>query len=112
MSFTNKPLVDAAQVATGPATLYTTPASTRTIIDKCTVTNTTVGAATITIYLVKSAGAAGASTTIISAKSVAAGDCYTCPEVVGHDLNGGDFLAAASGTNNALTIRVSGREIN
>lgn len=112
MSVTAKTLVASAQAPAATTTQYTAPAATRTIIDKFTATNTTGAAATLTIYLVTSGGAAGAANTILSAKSIAAGDCYTCPEVVGHVLNPGDFIATGSGTNNALTIRSSGREVN
>jgi hypothetical protein len=49
--------------------------------------------------------------TVVSARSLAAGECYTFPEVVGHVLNNGDFLVTASGTAGAITVRGSGREV-
>ena len=76
-----------------------------------TATNTTGSAATITVKLIPSGGSAGASNTLTSAKSVAAGDSYTFPEIVGHVLEPGDIFSTLSGTNNAFTLRVSGREV-
>lgn len=111
MTVVAKPLVDPLQISAATTTQYTTPTGTRTIIDKCTATNTTAGAQTITVYLVKAAGVAGAANTVLSAKSVAPGETYTCPEVVGHVLNTGDFIATAASAGAALTLRVSGREV-
>lgn len=107
---TAKPLFEALQAAAGDTVQYTTPGVTKTIVDKFTGTNTTAAAATLTVYI--TTGAAGAaSTTIVSAKSIAPGETYTFPEIVGHVLAAGDVIRTASGTANAITIRASGREI-
>jgi hypothetical protein len=98
------------QAPAGNTTQYTA-AGVRTIIDKFTGTNTTGAAATLTVFLVPNAGAAGVTNTVVSAISIAAGACYTFPEVVGHVLNSGDFLVTASGTAAAITVRGSGREV-
>lgn len=111
MSVTAKPLFNPLQAQSSETTQYTTPAGTRTIIDKFTGTNTTGSAATLTVKLVPSGGAAGAANTIISAKSLTAGEVYTFPEVVGHVLNAGDFISTLAGTATAITIRASGREV-
>lgn len=111
MTVTAKPLIDALQAQNAQTTQYTTPASTRTIIDKFSATNATGAPATLTVNLVKAAGAAGAANVILSAKSIAAGDCYTCPELVGHVLGPGDFISTLAGTAAAITIRSSGREV-
>lgn len=111
MSVTVKTLIDAKQAAAGETTQYTVPASTRTILDKFTGTNTTGAAATLTVKLIPSGGSAGASNTITSAKSIAAGDSYTFPELAGHVLSPGDIISTLSGTANAITIRASGREV-
>jgi len=111
MSVIAKTLVPSAQAPAANTTQYTAPAATRTIIDKFTATNTTGAGATLTVFLVTAAGAAVAANTIISAQALAAGQCYTCPELVGHVLNPGDFIVTASSVNLALTIRSSGREV-
>ena len=103
-------LAECVQVAAADTAYYTTPASTRTIIDKMTATNTTAGTLTLTVNLVASGGSVGASNTVISAQAIAAGATYTCPEVVGHFLNPGDFISAKASAATSITLRISGRE--
>lgn len=111
MSISARPLFEANQAAASATTQYTVPASTRTIIDKFTATNTTGGAITLTVYIVASLGSPAAGNTIISAKSLAAGECYTCPELVGQILGAGDYISALASSAGAITIRGSGREL-
>ena len=111
MAITAKALFNPLQAAATEVSQYVTPAATRTIIDKFTGTNTTGVAATLTVRLVPSGGAAGVTNTIVSAKNLAAGEAYTFPEVVGHVLNPGDFISTIAGTAAAITIRASGREV-
>ena len=111
MAVTAKPLFEALQASAAETTQYTAPTGTRTIIDKFTGTNTTAVAATLTVKLVASGGAASATNTVVSAKTLAAGETYTFPEVVGHVLSAGDFLSTLAGTAAAVTIRASGREV-
>jgi hypothetical protein len=111
MAVQAKSLFTPLQAANAETTQYTTPAATRTILDKFTGTNTTAGAVTLTVKLVQNGGAASASNTIVSAKSLAAGECYTFPEIVGHVLNPGDFLSTLASAATSITIRASGREV-
>lgn len=111
MSVQAKSLFTPLQAQNAETTQYTTPAATRTILDKFTGTNTTAGAVTLTVKLVQSGGSAGVANTIVSAKSLAAGECYTFPEIVGHVLNPGDFLSTLAGAAASITIRASGREV-
>jgi len=110
MTVTARPLVTAQYAPNSETTMYTAPASTRTIIDKCTGTNGTGGAVTLAIKLVPNAGTAGASNQIIS-KSLAAGESYTFPEVVGHVLEAGGFVSMLAGSASAVVVRMSGREV-
>lgn len=112
MTVTAKPLFEATQAAAAETTAYTTPAGTRTIIDKMTGTNTTGGVATLTIKLIPNGGAAGASTTIVQAKTLQAGETYTFPEVVGHVLNAGGFISLLASAAASITVRASGREVS
>lgn len=100
------------QVALAETTQYTAPAGTRTILDKFTGTNTTGAVAALTVKLVQNGGAAGAANTIVSAKTLQPGECYTFPELVGHVLNPGDFLSTLATVAAAITIRASGREVS
>lgn len=112
MAVTAKALFQPLQAQNAETSQYVTPAGTRTIIDKFTGTNTTGAVATLTVKLVPSGGAAGVGNTIVSAKTLAAGEAYTFPEVVGHVLNPGDFISTLAGTAAAITIRSSGREVS
>lgn len=112
MTVTAKALFEPLQAQNVETTQYTTPGGTRTIIDKFTGTNTTGAAATLTVRLVASGGAAGVTNTVVSAKTLQPGEAYTFPEVVGHVLNPGDFISTLAGTAAALTIRSSGREVS
>jgi hypothetical protein len=111
MTITAKALFEAKQAEAAATTQYTAGAGVKTIIDKFTGTNTTAGAVTLTVYLVAAASSASASNTIVSAKSLAAGECYTFPELVGHVLNGLDFISTIAGAATSITIRASGREV-
>jgi hypothetical protein len=111
MAVTPKGLIASQQLSGTNATYYTAT-GVRTIIDKMTLTNTTAGAITATIDLVDSGGSAGASERIISARSIAAGETYNCPEAVGHILNPGDTIQGLAGSAASITIRASGREVS
>ena len=110
MTVTVKPLIPAKYAENAQTTQYTATAC-KTIIDKFTVTNTTAGAVTFACNLVASGGAAGAANLIIDDKSIAAGECYTCPELVGQTLEPGGFISTLAGAATSLTISASGREI-
>ena len=97
---------DAANVAT---TQYTAAAGVRTIIDKFTATNYSAGAQSLNINLVPSGGAV-ANSNLIKTKTLAAGECYVWPEIVGHTLNPGDFISTTASAATSINIRASGRE--
>src|SRR6187431_2842542 len=94
MTVTTLCLIESKDAANAITTQYTADSNsrTRTIIDKFTGNNYTAGIVTLTVYLVPFGGAAGNSN-ILKTKALAAGECYTFPEVVGHTLNPGDFIA-------------------
>lgn len=110
MAAVGKALVNGVQIA-GSATTYYTATNVQTRLDKCTVCNTTAGALTFSIYKVSSGGSAGATNTLISTRSINAGETYTCPEVVGHWINSGGFLAAIASSAASLALSVSGIEV-
>lgn len=110
MSVTAKSLFAPLQAPNANTTLYTANAV-RTIIDKFTGTNTTAGAVTLTVFLVAAAGAAGVTNEIVAVRSLAANECYTFPEIVGHVLNAGDFIVVSASAAASITVRASGREV-
>lgn len=89
---------------------YTSTGAT-TVIDKFTVTNVGSVPATLTVYLIEAAGTEGAFNTIMDARNVEVGECYTCPELVGHVLLDAEIIATMASVASTLTIRASGRVI-
>ncbi|MDA8395552.1 MAG: hypothetical protein M0T72_10000 [Candidatus Dormibacteraeota bacterium] len=102
------------QPAATEAALYTAPASTTNnpapgataILKSMLVCNTTASAATLTLYIVPSGGAAGAANEIYNALSIAAGATQQID--LEQYLEAGDFLAGLQGTASALTVTLSG----
>lgn len=111
MAVNPKGIIASQQLTNANATYYTST-NIITIIDKMTLCNTTGGAVTVTVDLVDSGGSAGVSERVISARSLAAGETYTCPEVVGHILNAGDTIQGLASAATSITIRASGRQVS
>lgn len=103
-------LIPAKNAETAQTTQYTAN-GVRTIIDKCTATNTGASATTISVNLVTSGDTAGTQNLVLKTKSLAAGETYTCPEVVGQVLAPGGFISTLAGAT-GVTIRASGREVS
>lgn len=110
MAVTSTVLIASKQAENSQTTQYTA-VNCKAIIDKFTVTNTTSGAVTFSCNLVASGGSASNSNLVINAKSIAAGETYNCPEVIGHTLLASGFISTLAGASTSLTIRASGREI-
>ena len=109
MTVTVKALIESKRAENVQTTQYTATAR-KAIIDKFTVTNTTGSDVTFAVNLVPSGDAAGDGNMMLE-KTIAANSAYTCPEVVGHSLDAGDFISTLAGAATSLTIRASGREI-
>ena len=107
---TVKKLIAAKQAENAQTTQYTATNVT-TIIDKFSVHNTTGAPVTIAVNLVASGGAAGAGNLFLN-KSIAGGETYICPELVGQVLGNGDFISTLAGAATSLSISASGREIS
>ena len=110
MTVTAKCLVEATQLAASQTTLYTATGL-RTILDKITATNVSASTVTITINVVASGGTAGGTNTLVSAKSLQAGESYGFPELIGHVLNAGDFVSVLASAATSINFRMSGREV-
>lgn len=102
-------IVDSTLLTAVPVT-QGTPVSNlaKRIFKAATITNTTAASITVTVYLVPSGGVAAAANTIISARPVAPGETYLCPELVGQGQNAGGFLQAAG---NGLTFKFTAVDI-
>lgn len=111
MAVTAKCLLEAKHAENAQTTQFTVSNGTRVIVDKFTATNVTAAAVTLGVNLVASGGAASDSNLIVDDKSIAAGETYTLPEMVGQVMNAGDFISTIAGAAASIVIRVSGREI-
>jgi len=98
--------VDGVQIA-ATATTYYTATNKQSRIDACSLCNTTVSAVTVTIYIVPSGGTAGASNTVLSAYSVAAGETYVVTGAIGQWIEDGGTLQALASSATAVTLLLS-----
>jgi len=110
MAVTAKPIIPAKYAENAQTTQYTAT-NCRTVIDKFTATNVSAGNATLSVNLVPAATASGTTNLIMKTRALAAGECYTCPEVVGHSLEPNGFISTIASAASAIVIRASGREI-
>ena len=101
----------AAQYLTASAATYYTASNCTSRVDNCTLTNTDAGAIPVTVHVVPLAGSTSAANMIISAKSIAAGETYTCPEMVGKTIPSGSFVQALAGTASKVVMHMSGIEV-
>ena len=110
MAINGKRLVAGSQIAAAATTYYTAPTATRAQIQSMTLTNTTAGAVTATVHLVPSGGTATASNTILSAKSIAAGESYRCIEAIGQWLEASGTIQALASAATSISLVASGIE--
>lgn len=110
MTITVKNIIPRKQAEAVDTTQYTA-VNCKTVIDKFTATNTTGSPVTISVNLVASAGAVGALNRVVSAKSIAPGEAYNFPELVGQSLEAGGFISTIASAATSLTISSTGREI-
>jgi hypothetical protein len=47
----------------------------------------------------------------MDAQTITPGECYPCPELVGHVLENGEFISTLTTAGNAIVFKVTGREI-
>lgn len=98
------------QPATTIQTLYTVPASTKTIVKNIVLANTTVTDATVDIHLVPNGGTAGATNKIVPTYLVPANNTVVIDFSAALDT-AGDTIQALQGTSGAITVYISGVEV-
>lgn len=108
MTITAKRFAAGSQLTAAATTYYTAPANTKAVVKQAELVNTTGAAVTCTVYVIPSGGAANAANTVISARSIAPGEAYPCPELVNQVLEAGGFIQAL-GLN--VSFNASGIEI-
>lgn len=97
------------QPGTSFATIYTAPASTKTIVKEIVVCNVTGSPVTFDLALVPNAGSAGVTNQIIAGHTIPANTTvtYTYAQVIPT----GAFISAKAGTASAITVTISGVEV-
>lgn len=108
---TAKVLLESKFIDTANAGLYTADAV-RAIIDKATVTNTAATDTMLWVNLVGAALSPGDENLAIQGRSLAPGETYACPELVGHAIEASGAVWAKASSPNSLSMRLSGREIS
>lgn len=96
-----------AAITTGVTTLYTVPASTRTLLKEFSIANTTAADIPVRVFLVPSAGVAGTTNAFLYDVPVPTANAlqYNGVEI----LNAGDTIQIQA-TSTGLTIIASGAE--
>jgi hypothetical protein len=111
MARTPKRIVGPAQIATGPTTVYTVPALTKTIIRHLHVSNPSGSPVTLTLSI----GADAAATRLFSTYSIpaaAAGVTDSVREIYWYQvMDAAEILTLSAGTNNILVISITADEI-
>jgi hypothetical protein len=106
-----KRLYGPAQIATGPATVYTVPAVTKTILRQFHVSNPSASPVTLTISI----GADAAATRLWSTYSIPAAAAGVSDSVrdifVYIPMEAAEILQLSAGTNNVLVVTLTGDEI-
>lgn len=106
-----KRLYGPAQIATGPTTVYTVPALTKTLLRQIHVSNPSGAAVTFTLSI----GADGVTTRLWSTYSIpaaAAGVTDSVRDIFLYiPMDVAEILTLSAGTNNILVIVITGDEI-
>lgn len=95
------------ELPTTTAALYTVPASTRALVKTIDIANNNLAAVVVTVYMVPSAGTAGADNILIPGVTIPASSVLQWSGV--HVLNAGDTIQAVAATTNVSAI-ISGGE--
>jgi hypothetical protein len=106
-TITQVQLVAPLQLGNTDASVYTAPTQTTAKIGRAVFTNTTASATTITAGITPGSALA-ASTTMISARTLAPGEAYVSPELAGAVIPQGSQLHCYAGTASAVTFTASG----
>lgn len=83
----------------------------KTVIDKFTVTNVTANNLDLSVNLVANGDTASNANLVLNARTIAAGETYTCPELVGQSLEAGGFISTLASAATSLVISATGRVI-
>lgn len=115
MTATSKILIAHQNVENAQTTKYTSPVAASggkgTWIDKFTATNYSAGVQTISVNLVTVGDVAGNGNLVVKTRSLAAGETYFFPELVGKFLGPGDFISWVASAAASISAGANGREV-
>lgn len=83
-------------------------ANTKRVITAAAFVNTTAGAVPVSAYLVASGANPDATSCLVSARTLAPGETYFCPELINQGMNAGGTVQALG---NGVTFRYAARDI-
>jgi hypothetical protein len=106
-TITQVQLVAPLQLAAADASVYNVPTQTTAKIGRAVFINTTASAVTITAGIT-TGGALGATTTMISARTIAPGETYVSPELAGAVLPSASALRVYASVATSVTFTASG----
>lgn len=92
-------------------TQFQCPAGAKLIIDKVTGVNQFSANCNVSVNLVDFGDAPTNSNLVVKERTIAPGETYTFPELVGQVLEEGDYFSTLCSLGTSITMRVSGREI-
>ena len=98
-------------IAATDTTYYTAGSNTKAVITKANFVNDDTDANTITINIVPSGESVSYANRIIKAKTLAAGEAWSCTELVSHVIDAGGFISMKASTANKIGCRISGYEV-
>lgn len=104
-------LIAGSQLTTSAATYYTAGTNVKAIITNMTLTNTTATARTATVHVISAGATETALNMIISARVIAAGETYNCPEAIGKVMLATGTIRALAEAGTAISIEASGYEV-
>lgn len=107
MTTTPKVLIASKTAETAETTQYTAT-NCKATVDKFTATNKGATTASLTVTIVTAGGSAATGHPIT--KQIQPGTTWPFPEVVGQQLEAGDFISTLGGAASTISIRASGRE--
>lgn len=106
-----KTLIAGSQLTASASTYYLAPANTKAIIHNMTLANPTASSVTATVHVVDTGASETSSNIVISARTVAAGETYKCPEVVGKTISATGTIRAYAGSVSSISIMAHGVEV-
>jgi len=110
MATTPKSLVNGVNLTNAAATYYTAT-GVRAVITKATFVNDDATPVTVTINIVASGGSATYANRITKEKTLAAGETWSCYDLVGHELESGGFISMLASVTAKIGCRISGYEV-